>query len=179
MFTIDQTVLLVIDVQGKLARKMFGKEKLFRNLQALIKGAQILSIPILWTEQTPEKIGVTVPEFSRYLTNLRPIKKASFSCVLNRRFMRALRGLHRKQILVSGIETHVCVYQTAADLLEQKYQVQIVADAVSSRTKENRDIALARMQELGAGLTSVEMVMCELLRTSEHARFKKVLKLIK
>ncbi len=179
MFNINQTVLLFIDVQGKLARQMHEKEKLFKNLQALIKGAQILNIPILWTEQTPEKIGKTLPQFVRYLANSKPIRKTSFSCALNQDFREALQGLGRRQILVSGIEAHVCVYQTVGDLLEQNYEVRLVADAVSSRTKENRDIAFSRMKELGAGFTSVEMMMCELLRTSEHPKFEEILKLIK
>ncbi len=168
-----------MDVQGKLARKMYGKEKLFRNLQALIQGAQILSIPILWTEQVPKKIGRTLPEFVKMLANSKPIRKASFSCALNRDFMEALQGLHRKQILVSGIEAHVCVYQTVVDLLEKRYEVQVVADTVSSRKRENRDLAFARMKELGASLTSVEMILCELLRTTENPKFREILRLIK
>src|SRR3989338_834136 len=107
MFNRDQAVLLVIDVQGKLASLMHEKEILFKNIQAMIKGAQIFGIPILWTEQVPEKIGNTIPEIAKLLKDQQPIEKESFSCVPNKRFMEALLALNRKQIVVTGIETHV------------------------------------------------------------------------
>ena len=179
MFMIDQTVLLVIDVQGKLAHLVHEKEIFFKNLQAMIKGAQILQIPILWTEQIPSKIGNTIPEIAQLLKDQQPIEKVSFSCVPNKRFMEVLTTLKRKHILVTGIEAHVCVYQTAADLIQEGYQVRVARDAVSSRSAENKQIAFDAMQQLGAQLTSVEMILCELLKTSEDARFKEILKLIK
>ena len=179
MFNTDQTVLLVIDVQGKLAQLMHEKEILFKNIQAMIKGANILEIPIVWTEQVPEKIGNTVPEIAQLLKDQQPIEKVSFSCFPNRRFKETLTALNRKQIVVVGIETHVCVYQTAADLIAEGYQVQVVCDAVSSRSLENKRIALERLQQLGAHLTCVEMILCELLKTTEDKRFKEILGLMK
>ena len=179
MFTIEKSLLLVIDVQGKLARLMFDKEQLFRNIQALIQMARFLEIPILYTEQVPEKIGPTIPEIANYLHNLPPIRKASFSCCQEEEFLKKLEFYKRPQIIVCGMETHVCVYQTAADLLEHKYEVQVVADAVSSRTKENKQLALEQLKGLGAALTSAEMIGCELLRTSQHEKFKEILSLIK
>ncbi len=179
MFTIDETVLLVIDVQGKLAHLVHEKEILFKNLRATIKGARILNVPILWTEQVPEKIGNTIPEIAELLKDQKSIEKVSFSCVPNKRFMEALTALNRKQILVVGIETHVCVYQTASDLIREGYQVQVVCDAVSSRSLEDKRIALESMKQLGAQLTCVEMILCELLKTSENTRFKEILKLMK
>ena len=179
MFMIDQTVLLVIDVQGKLARLVHEKEILFKNLQAMIKGARILQIPILWTEQVPEKIGNTIPEIAQLLKDQQPIEKVSFSCVPNKQFMKTLTVLNRKQILIAGIEAHVCIYQTVSDLIKEGYQVQVVQDAVSSRSAENKQIAFDAIKQLGAQLTSVEMILCELLKTSEDARFKEILKLIK
>ena len=179
MFTPQESVLLVIDVQGKLAHLMFEKEKLFKNIQALIRMASFLEIPIFYTEQVPEKIGPTIPEIANHLHNLSPIRKASFSCFLEENFLKKLKSYQRHQIIVCGIETHVCVYQTAADLLEDKYEVQVVTDAVSSRTEENKKAALERLKSFGAQLTSMEMLACELLRTSEHKKFKEVLGLIK
>lgn len=179
MFSADQTVLLVIDVQGKLAHLVHEKEILFKNIQAMIKGAQILGIPILWTEQVPEKIGNTIPEIAKLLTDQQPIEKESFSCVPNKRFMEALLALNRKQIVVTGIEGHVCVYQTAADLIGEGYQVEIVCDAVSSRSVENKQIALERLKQLGAGVTCTEMILCELLKTTEDKKFKEILGLMK
>ena len=179
MFTVNQTVLLVIDIQGKLAHSMQDKDRLFKNIQAMIKGAQILQIPILWTEQVPEKIGNTIPEIASLLKDQQPIEKVSFSCVPNKRFMEALSALNRKQIVIVGIETHVCVYQTACDLLDEGYKVQVVSDSVSSRSSENKQTALDSLKHRGVPLTCVEMILCELLKTSEDSRFKEILKLMK
>ena len=179
MFNPDHCVLLVIDIQGKLASVMHEKEQLFKNAAIMIEAAHILGIPILWTEQVPAKVGETVSEIVRFLPNIQPIEKESFSCYPNKRFREALSALNRKQILVTGIETHVCVYQTVADLLDDEYEVQIIGDAVSSRAKENKGIGLTRMQVLGANITSTEMILCELIKTSEHKNFKSILNLIK
>ena len=179
MFNRDQTVLLVIDVQGKLCQLMDEKEKLIKNIHAVIKGAKIFGIPILWTEQVPEKVGNTIPEIAKLLKPLQPIEKVSFSCFPNRRFKESLSTLNRKQILVVGIEAHVCVYQTVADLIAQGYEVQVVCDAISARSSEHKRIALEQMKQLGAGWTSGEMIICELLKTSADVQFKEILQLIK
>ena len=179
MFTIEQSVLLVIDVQGKLFELMHQKEELQKKLKALISGIKILGIPILWTEQIPEKIGNTVPQIAQLLKDIHPIEKVSFSCFPNRRFKESLLALNRKQIIVCGIEAHVCVYQTVSDLMDEGFQVEVVCDAISSREEHNRDVALERMCQASAKLTTVEMILCELLRTSEHKNFKEILRLIK
>lgn len=179
MFSIDNSILLVIDVQGRLAQRMFEKKKLFKNIQTLIQGARRLDIPILCTEQAPEKIGKTIPEIARYLEGLTAIPKLSFSSCGEPFFLEKLRALKRTQIIVCGIETHVCVYQTAVDLIGHKFDVQVAADAVSSRTRENKHWGLERMKFLGVPLTSTEMIACELLRTARHKKFKDVLGLIK
>lgn len=179
MFTIDKSVLVVIDIQGKLAQLAHDKERTYKHVQALIKAAQALDIPILWTEQVPEKIGPTIDEVASLLHYLKPIRKLTFSCYLEKAFVDTLKKIGRKQVIICGIETHVCVYQTVADLVAQKYEVQVVVDAVSSRAKENKDWALERIRSTGATLTATEMIICELLRTSEHPRFKEVLSLIK
>ena len=179
MFTVNNALLLVIDIQGQLAYRMRDKDKLFAHLEGMIKGAEILDVPILWTEQAPEKIGPTVPEVSVFLSHLTPITKTSFSCCGERKFLDALNRAKRRQIIVVGIETHVCVYQTVADLLHLKYEVQVVTDAVSSRTAENRDMGLERIRECGAGLTTTEMILCELLQKAEGEKFKEILQLIK
>lgn len=179
MFDIDKTVLLVIDVQGKLASLVHAKEKTYQHITALIKSAQILNIPIIYTEQVPEKIGKTIPEIAGLLKPVPPLIKSSFSCCGSKEFLQKLNGLKRNQVIVTGIEAHVCVYQTTADLLNLKYHVHIVADAISSRTADNACIALERMKKMGADITSTEMIICELLKTSEHEKFRKIIKLIK
>ena len=180
MLTLDNTALVVIDVQGKLAQLMDQKEALFGNLQKLIKGTQVLELPIIWNEQLPEKLGPTTPEIAELLAHsTQPIRKSSFSCCGNPPFMMALQATNRKQVLLAGIETHVCVYQTCLDLLDLGYEVQVVADAVSSRTAENRQIGLSRMQAAGASLTSTETALFELLRVAEGAKFKEITKIVK
>ena len=179
MFEINKTVLVVIDVQGKLATLVAEKEKVYANISGLIKAVQILNIPIIYTEQVPEKIGKTIPKIALLLSTLSPITKSSFSCCGSKEFLEQLTRLKRKQVIITGIETHVCVYQTITDLLKLQFAVQVVADAVSSRTAENRRIALERVKKLGADITSTEMVLCELLKTAKHEKFRDIIKFIK
>ena len=179
MFKAAQSVLVVVDVQGKLAYLMHEKEKLFRNILATIKAAYILEIPVLWTEQAPDKIGETVPEVADLLTGLTPISKTSFNCCGEKRFLDALKELKRKQVILVGIETHVCVYQTAAELVERGYEVQVVGDAVSSRNAENKIWGLERIRQSGAGVTCCEAIACELMERAEGEKFKAILNLIK
>lgn len=179
MLSIDNTILLVIDVQGKLAELMDNKEALFANLQRIIQGAKVLDLPIVVTEQVPEKLGPTRPEIGQYLAGIEPVAKRTFSCCGDHDFMSQLAALNRKQILMTGIETHICVYQTAIDLLEQGYEVQMVTDAVSSRTPENRQLGLERIKEAGASLTSTEMALFELLRVAEGSKFKAISNIVK
>ena len=179
MFQINKTTLLIIDIQGKLASLVHEKEKVYQNVTALIKAAQLLNMPIIYTEQVPEKIGKTIPEIANLLPGQNPIIKSSFSCCGSKEFVSKLKTLNRKQLVITGIETHVCVYQTISDLLDLKYEIQVVADAVSSRTFENSKIALKQIRKLGADITSTEMVICELMKTSEHEKFRDIIKLIK
>lgn len=175
----DHTALLIIDVQGNLAHAMDQKESLFRNLSILIRGVQILQIPIILTEQIPEKLGATIPEIAQWLPNVPPIPKKSFSCYGDEQFRNTLARLSRTHILIAGIESHVCVYQTVADLIDQGYHVQVVADAVSSRTAQNRAIGLDRMKATGATLTSTESALFELLGVAEGPAFKEIIKIVK
>jgi nicotinamidase-related amidase len=180
MLTIDNTALIVIDVQGKLAQLMYQKETLFANVKRMIKGAQVLDIPMIWTEQVPEKLGQTTPEIAELLVgSAQPISKSSFSCCGDKTFMEAFKALNRHQVLLLGIESHVCVYQTALDLLDMGYEVQVVTDAVSSRVVENKQIGLDRMKETGAMLTSTEMALFEMLRVAAGEKFKAITKIVK
>jgi len=171
--------LIVVDVQGKLAQLMTDREILFKNLQILIQAAKILEIPILWCQQVPEALGPTIPEIVGLLTGIAPINKASFSCCGQEQFIAALDSLGRRQILLCGIETHVCIYQTAMDLMEGGLDVTIIADAVSSRTARSREIALTRLATEGAHISGTEMALFELLRTAKHPQFREIAKLVK
>jgi len=179
MLEIHNCCLIVVDVQGKLAQLMVAKEALFKNIRILIQAARILDIPILWCQQVPEALGPTVPEIAELLTGIEPIDKAGFSCCGQEKFSAELNALGREQALLCGIETHVCIYQTAMDLMEGGLDVTIVADAVSSRTEQNRQIALTRLAAEGAHISSTEMALFELLKTATHPQFKQVAKLVK
>jgi len=179
MFSPENTILLVIDVQGKLARLMHKKDELFRHISGLIRIASFLDIPIIVTEQVPEKIGTTISEITELLKGTQPLPKACFSCCRQDQIMQKLESLNRKQIVVAGIEAHVCVYQTVHDLIHKQYEVQVVGDAVSSRTEMNKHFALDRIKFLGGGITSTEMIACEWLKTSEHPKFREIIRLIK
>jgi nicotinamidase-related amidase len=178
MLEIPNCCLVVVDVQGKLAQLMTGKESLIRNIQILIQAARILDMPILWCQQVPEALGPTLPEVAALLTGVEPINKPSFSCCGQERFNAELNALGREQILLCGIEAHVCIYQTAMDLMEGGLDVTIIADAVSSRTEQNKQIALARLSAEGASISSTEMALFELLKTAQHPQFKQIAKLV-
>ncbi len=175
----EDSVLLLVDVQGKLARLMHESDAMIRQQRILIEACRLLEIPIIWAEQLPDKLGPTVPELTEKLDGLSPFPKASFGCCGDRRLMQALREGGRSQVLLCGIEAHVCVWQTAAALRREDYAVHLVCDAVSSRSAFNRDIAFRRMAEAGVVLNNVEMVLFELMRTAEHPRFREVTGLLK
>lgn len=179
MLTPEEAVLLVVDIQGKLAQLMYQKDLLFANACRMVQGAQVLDLPIIWTEQIPEKLGPTVEPVAQALQNHELISKSSFSCWGEPRFREALQAEGREQVFLLGIETHICIYQTARDLLAQSYEVHVVADAVSSRTPENRSLALQKMQSLGAHLTCTEMALYEMLEDATHHKFRQILSIVK
>jgi nicotinamidase-related amidase len=145
----------------------------------MIKGAQVLDIPIIWNEQLPDKLGTTIPEVREALKEASPLVKNTFSCCGNDTFSHQLGALDREQVLLVGMETHVCVYQTAIDLLEAGYEVYLVADAVSSRSLENKQIGIEAIRDAGAKLTSVEMCLFETLGVAEGERFRQIINIVK
>lgn len=153
------------------------------NIERLIRGCHVLdTMPIVVTEQYVKGLGATIEPLRRALeetAGYEPLEKMSFSAQGNGEFQAAMRLLKKKQVIVAGIETHVCVYQTVSDLLAAGYDVTIVADAVSSRSPENRDIAIRRMVKDGAHLSSTEMVLFELTVNSGTDEFRAVAKLVK
>ena len=179
MITSQDTVLLIIDVQGKLAQVVHESEAVERNISKLIRAAKILGVPVLYTEQYPKGLGHTVKVLQELLSEEDSLEKIAFSCCAEERFMEKLRGLNRNNVLVTGMETHVCVYQTANELIDYGYNVHLIADAVSSRTKENRDLGIRCIEKAGAWLKSTEMVIFELLRIAQGEAFKAISKIIK
>ena len=178
MLKTEDTALVVIDIQGKLARVIDESDRTIAAAARMIAGAKLLDVPIICTEQNPAGLGPTVEEIAPLLTDP-PIAKMAFSCCRQEQFTQALRDLQRRQILIIGIETHVCVYQTAIDLMGTGLEVQIVADAVSSRSPTNKQIALARLRALGASITSVEMALFELMGAADHPAFRDMLRIVK
>ena len=179
MLEIKNCCLVVVDVQGKLAQLMYEKEKLFSNITVLIKSAKILDIPILWCQQVPKALGETVDEIKEFLTGNEPIDKSAFSCCGDEVFRQKLKQAGKKQIIICGIETHVCIYQTAMNLLDKEFEVTLVTDAVSSRTAENKALAIEKLNAEGVSLSSTEMALFELLKDAKHPNFKEIAKLIK
>lgn len=175
----DDAVFVLIDVQGKLAQLMHRKEDLFRNLEILIKGLRVLEVPVLWLEQYPKGLGPTVPEIAALLPGETALPKVCFSGCGQPAFVSRLEALGRRRVLVAGIEAHICVYQTVRDLLDTGYEVEVVADAVSSRTPENRQVGLDRMRQMGAAVASVEMALFELLGEADTEVFRTVARLVK
>lgn len=174
-----QTALLVIDVQGKLAEIMYEREALFDGCRRLLEGARALELPVLVCEQNPERMGPTRPELAAVLGSFQAIPKMSFSCWGEPACRAALAATGRRQVLLCGIETHVCVYQSALDLRTAGFEVGLVADAVSSRTGRNRDLGIQRLVQEGIALYTVEMALMELLRAATDPRFKDVLRIIR
>ncbi len=179
MLDTKKCCLVIVDVQGKLAELMDGKDTVLANIEILIKAAKALDLGIIWCQQYPKALGPTVPQIAELLTGNDPIDKFSFSCCGHDEFNDKLKELRPRQIILCGIEAHVCIYQTAADLLDTDYEVHVIADAISSRTPANKEIAIRRMDADGVIISSTEMTLFELLRTAKHEKFKELAKLIK
>jgi nicotinamidase-related amidase len=177
----EEIVLVVIDIQEALMKAMepeIGKN-LARNLQILITFAREMGIPILATEQYPKGLGRTIPDITKEWGDLVPIEKVSFSCCRVDAFNERLNRLGRRQIILSGIETHVCVLQTAADLIQQGYGVHVVGDAVCSRRKLDWEIGLRWIEKNGAMITTTEIIAFQLLKEAGTDEFKRLSRFVK
>ena len=173
----EQCALIVIDIQEKLLPPIFQKEQLVRNSQLLIRAAHILRIPALVSTQYAKGLGATVPDVASLLPGTDPIDKTLFSCFGSDAFCGLLKRLpgHRTTLLLCGMESHICVTQTALAALRDGYMVHVASDAVSSRTEWNWKIGLDRMRAAGAVISSTEMMIYELMRSSSSAAFKELL----
>jgi nicotinamidase-related amidase len=179
MLSRTDTLLVIVDIQEKLVRAMGDREELLLRAGQLVQGARALNIPILCTEQNPKGLGATVPEIATHMPGVQPIAKFSFGCCASEDFLRALQAAGCRNVLMAGIETHVCVYQTAMELLARDYRVEVVADACGSRTSANKRIGLEKMRAAGAAVTSVETALFELLKVAEGPAFKEILRIVK
>jgi nicotinamidase-related amidase len=173
----EQCALVVIDIQEKLLPPIFQKEQLLRNAQLLIRAAAILKIPALVSTQYAKGLGGTVPEISSLLAGTESIDKTLFSCFGSDAFCSVLKRLpgKRNTLLLCGMESHICVAQTALGALREGYLVHVSSDAVSSRAEWNWKVGLERMRAAGAVISSTEMMIYELMRSSSSAAFKELL----
>ena len=172
----ERTTLVVIDVQEAFRKALESFDDVAAHTAKLVRGAAAIGVPIVVTEQYPKGLGATVPEVAENLpSGVQAIDKVRFSAV-------GIQGFSlgdRDQALVCGIEAHVCVAQTALDLIDLETEVHVAADAVGSRTERDRDIGLARMERAGAELTSVEMALFELLGSADAEGFREVQAIVK
>lgn len=177
---IENSIFLILDMQEKLLPVMYEKEKLEKSVCTLLKGINELDIPVIYTEQYPKGLGSTIDTLKEDLKNAKYFSKDEFSAFATiKDEMLKLKEQGRKTVIVSGIETHICIYQTIRDLIENGFEVFVPYETVSSRTKENMENGLDCLKSIGANIINIESVLFDLIKTSRHASFKAISKLIK
>jgi nicotinamidase-related amidase len=175
----EQAVLLIVDIQERLAAVMEKKDRVVKNNQHLIELAKMINMPVVVTEQYPKGLGRTVPELQTALPNYRPVEKLTFDCCGQPTFLPALKSLNRNTVILTGMETHICVLQTCLGLLKDGMNVHVVQDAICSRTNENWKTGMEFMREAGAVITCTETVLFQLLKAAGTAEFKAISQRIK
>jgi nicotinamidase-related amidase len=176
LITREDSVLVIIDVQEKLVPVIANKKRVLENVVRLLEFSQIIGLPVLLTEQ--EKLGATLPDVLEATPNLEAIRKLDFDCFGCPQFAEEVRRLGRNTLILTGVETHICVAQTCLHAVPD-FTVHVVSDATSSRTEGNWRVALERMRQAGVVITSTEMVIYELLQRAGTDEFRAVLPLVK
>ena len=177
--TKKDTVLVVVDIQEKLAAVMGERQKVIRNSLHLVEAAKVLHFPVLLTEQYPKGLGPTVPEIKEALPLYKPVEKLMFGCCGEPMFMKAIAATGKGRVILCGMETHVCVLQTCLGLVKEGYIVHVVQDAICSRAEENYRIGVEFMRDAGAVITGTETVLFQLLEKAGTEEFKILSKRIK
>ncbi len=176
----DNTLAIIVDIQERLFPHIYDHEKLLDNCNKIILGLNILNIPMLITEQYTKGLGSTMTSIKENMgLSYLPIEKIYFSCLGSVEFFDKLKSMNKKNIILIGIEAHVCVLQTALDLLENSYQPVIIEDCVSSRFINNKNIAIERMRSEGAIISTYESILFELCKAAGTDTFKNISKLVK
>jgi nicotinamidase-related amidase len=175
----ENTGLLVIDVQEKLMEVMGQKQRIIDNIIRLLHLSKIFHLPVMLTEQYPKWLGPTLPEIVENLPSYDPISKMHFNCCDVDAFNDQLESQSYKNIIVTGVESHICVFQTCVSILVQGYNVHVPQDAVDSRTDENWRVGLKLMEQAGAIITSTEAVIYQILKEAGTKEFKRMLKIIR
>lgn len=173
--------LMVVDVQGSLARIVQNSDLFIANTRKLIKCCSLLDIPVIWLEQNPKGLGVTIPEISELMSDLSTAnEKFHFNALFEESIKEAINEAGKQQWLVAGIEAHICVYQTVLGLISEGFDVEVVTDCISSRLQSNINVAVRKMENKeGANITSLEMCIYELMKDAKAEEFKRILSVIK
>ena len=176
----NETLVLMIDVQEKLLNAMFNKEIVKKNSSIIAKVTSILEMPVVLTEQYPKGLGITVPEVKDFLCNDTKIfEKSAFSALEDEDVFDEIKTWNKRQIVICGVETHICVSQTVNSLVELGYDVSVISDACGSRAEQEHLAGINRIKENGAHIITTEMALFEWLKTSKHPKFKEIQALIK
>lgn len=174
-----ESILLLVDVQEKLFPHIQDNASLEKHLIALIQGLKTLEVPVLCNQQYTQGLGETIPSLKILLEQQPIYEKKTFSCCLNEPLVQALESLNRKSVILAGIESHICVLQTALDLCERGFEVMLCCDAMGSRRKANHEFALSRMQTQGVILSTTESILFELLGSAQHPQFKTISQIVR
>jgi nicotinamidase-related amidase len=175
----NDSLLLIVDIQEKLAAVMSEREKVISNCLHLVEASKLFRMPVLITEQYSKGLGPTVSEIKNGLQSYEPIEKITFDCCQVELFLDQIQNSKRKQIILSGMETHICVLQTCLSLLKEHYTVHVVMDAVCSRTGDNFRAGIEMMRDAGAVITCTETVLFQLLERAGTEEFRAISKRIK
>ena len=179
--TPDNTLLLVVDYQKKLFPLVFNFEELRKKAELMIRFARLVDLPLLLTEHYPDGLGRTVKGLRLLLEEsgaYRPLTKRSFDCFGNETIRQALRSSGKKNIIICGIETHICVLQTLLSALGEGFTTYLLIDAVGSRDRQDHDFALMQAESAGSVLTTVETVMYQMVKGADHPKFKEFIRLV-
>ncbi len=169
--------LLIIDIQEKIIRPISNKDSIIKNIKKLFNAYQILEENIFISEQNPLKLGATIPELSP-VAEFRKFEKMEFSLAKLEEFLKELKNKKITNLIVCGIETHICIQQTVLDCLQKRFEVILISDAMGSRNKVDHEIALQRMTQSGATLTTTESIIFELCKTADRKEFKEIRNII-
>ena len=179
LFTNENSLVLLIDFQERFIPVLHKNDEAIKNIKLLLAGANIYGLPIIVTEQVPEKLGPTISDFKEYLYHAKFFYKKTMSCCGQIGFLEELKNRNIKRIAICGIEAHVCVLQTSLDLIHNGFQVHLASDAVTTRVPYNKEIAMEKMKNAGVIVSSVETILFEMAYTAGTEEFRKLQQLFK
>ena len=179
MLQVENALALAVDFQDRMMPLISDNEEVARKAAMFLKGCRILDIPILVTQQYTKGLGETIAPIREALGEFEHIEKITFSCYKNEEFRKKLEQLGKKDIIVTGVEAHICVQQTVLDLLDHGYSVYVLVDCISSRFSTDRKFSMKRMEIAGAVFTTMESILFEMLVSADHPQRKEITKLVK